>query len=241
MAADSNVITLVLVVVGGAALFGLLRRIDRRLNVFTRGTVGFMAFALVTFTAISVFVMLHDVKLEEQHARAVARRRAVQGAVLGWMNGGEDAVSAEFRSTFAEDLSDIEMDVARGIREETGKECSFGDLELIALDVDRRPRIDRFRSALKWQAHHHWNYEAVFRDGASGELHRVRGKIYSTDPHEGGFVITGVDGGLVERGSNHDRYCMAAIRRAAVYRSPTFDHEALESRVAGRSSARKAW
>lgn len=232
-ASGINIFALILVVTGGLAAFALLRFLHKKLHVFTRGTVSFMVLALVGFTIISVLTMLHDVKLDEERARGFARRRAVHGALLGWLGDEEGAASREFRANFSEDIEDIEKQISRDVKSVVKKSCcpEFDDLHLVALDVDWRPTTAYVNSAINWQRRHCWDYEAVFHDEDSGDLHRIRGKVITTDPKNDGFVITGVQGKLAKPDRNHFRRCLRLIDGARVFREASYNSSGLEAKV----------
>lgn len=212
-------IALLGLIIGGLVLFGLLRFLNRRLRIFTRGTVTFMVVSLVAFTVISVLSMLHDIQLDEDRAREFARRRVVHGAALGWLGGRVTPASRQFEDDFEEDIDDLEDEILEEIREIRGC-CSadFDDLELVALDIDWRPSRDYVGSALHRQRRHSWDYDAVMHDSCRDEYHRIKGRIYTSNPRGEGFVISGVKADLVDRGRSHHRICERLMSIANVFR-----------------------
>ena len=116
-----------LVVVSGLVLFVVLRFLQKRLRIFTRGTIAFMTFVAVVFTLVDLVNLAQEVKFRDHHLRQAAVERLV----------GETAhrvlVPEELTARVKHDGPGLERDIVR-VREQLAE--SIEDLDLCC-DADR--------------------------------------------------------------------------------------------------------
>ncbi len=213
-------------ILGGALValllfFLVLPYLQRRLRIFSRGTIAFMISALMAFTVVDGIIHLNEIRNSESRLRERARFSTVSSLLQSYFNGGPEAAIEQVpyglhRDALAESLRVFESDIVEELLDRNSPAESTRDLRLVSLDVGRE--LVR-RTRLLNPAHYRgngqdWGFLAVIDDGES--LIEVEGLVRLSLDGEAVSVMD-LRGKLGKSHDRHDRAPARLFQRARAY------------------------
>ncbi|MFT7619428.1 MAG: hypothetical protein ACI97A_003082 [Planctomycetota bacterium] len=219
-ATGENFFEMGLAVVGAFLGVLILRAINRKVNVFTRGTVSFMLTALIIFTAVDTVAIMNGIRNNQTTARSLADHHTVTSIVCSWIDQGADLAAHQVsgdlnQETLISDLRAAEEDIAIELERKNARGETMGDLKLVALSVDRYGRIDGMSRHSR-----RFDFKALVDDGAS--YHRVEGRVSIRHRGENGISIVNFKSGIDKAFNDSPRLVANAYSGADSYRSDNY-------------------
>ena len=187
------------------ALFVLLLPfLQRRLRIFSRGTVAFIVSALMIFTVVDGINVLNGIRNSESRIRREARENAVTNLYRTWIQEGSAAALAQLPSGVVETSVDaVQLQAFEAtIEGELGRLGSpakrFNDLKLVSIEVQRTGMWGN------WGDYEHWNVEILVDDGA--RFHILAGDVRVLKHEHATVRIDDIDAYLRSSMSHDDNY-----------------------------------
>lgn len=205
---------------------GLLFLLNRRLRIFTRGTVAFMISALMIFTVIDGLDYLNDIKLNENHLREAARQRTVSSLLQTFLTSGPDAAGDQapigsYQEALVAQLKALEAELDRALVETKSPARSLRELKLVALDVGRNLVPNRRRFAPShYVSGDDWGYAALLDDGVNFIL--IQGFARLAGSRSRAVEIRDVDGRLEQTYGRTDLRAISQFNRQQVFKNADY-------------------
>ena len=198
-----------------AAMAIVLSLLNRRLRLFTRNTVLFMAVTLTAWTAISFLLYKHDIKIQEQWRARELRQRPAAGFLKNWLGQGRDVAVASLgldsvmAGAVKDELGRIEARLEAEMVKAGREGARFGDLKVVAIDLDHSPSTP-FLASYRGNGNESWGYTIILDDGSA--FWNLKGTIESfavaqdaTLDGSHAFVLQGISGEVFKVTSPLDR------------------------------------
>jgi hypothetical protein len=219
-----------LILLGGLMIFFFLRFLHRRLRLFTRGTIAFMTFVLVTFTVIDLVVLAQEIR--DQH------HRIKEDSIRGYVGTVAHCVldTEEMALPVKQGNPGVEREVARiraKLFEEIDELDRCGDAEDYVLACyDVRRASSTFRRLAGRHLNQRWEVDAVLvhpgQTQSLGRGHKAfkdpilcQLTIHTLVDDEGDAQIAAIDAETVTRKSRHTT--PAFVWRSSDWTNPKMD------------------
>ncbi len=210
----------VLFFAGAFVLVLVLRAINKKLHVFSKGTVSFILAVLIIFTTVDAIQILNGIKISEKDSRSLAASQTIGSIVYTWLNQGAEMAAhqvsrQEDRGYVLEQLKNIEASVVTELEDKNAAAGTLADLQLVSLNVDRYgyPRNP-------WTNDKSYGFTALLDDGE--KFHEFTGDV-SVDSHSSSKIsITTIKGELHRTVSKESGVAAAAYRNANAYKSDAY-------------------
>ncbi|HGY92059.1 MAG TPA: hypothetical protein ENK43_12890 [Planctomycetes bacterium] len=231
-----------LVVAGGIVAFWVLRFLQRRLRLFTRGTVTFMIVTLMVTTALSTFDYLHQIRRREEKLAIEMRQRAAATFLTSWIQGDRDGalmspfVDEATRSHLTGKVSAIEDGMADFLQSVGSPAKTMRELELVAIDMDSYPSVHWL--SLGNPHRERWKFSVLFYDGDRYIL--LDGHIETQPPSEDlaikdATTVEDIDGKILDGKKVPTSIVAKCWRWGRLYQSPAHHYDYAAHRLARRS------
>lgn len=169
-ATGEDVIGIGLALVG--AFFGvlILRALNRKFQIFSRGTVSFMLTVLIIFTAVDTVAIMNSIRNNQSTVRSLADHHTVTSIVQAWIDEGAKLAAHQIdgesnQLTLLADFEAAEEEIESTLDRKNAHAESLDGLKLVSLSVDRyghmeigsrRSRRFTFRALLDDGRDYHW-------------------------------------------------------------------------------------
>ncbi len=219
----------------GAALIGaillvfLLKGLNRRLHIFTKGTVSFILFVLIVFTTVDTISILNGVRNSQNSAKSAAGLETTTSFVLAWLNSGRQIATHQLssegdRAYLLEKLNEIEDNVTVSLERLNSRSEKMADLKLVALHVNPRSRFDGPRFDRK-----RYEYTALLDDGNS--FHRLQGRVSIKESRNNKINIASITGNLSRNFPAAKRQVASIYEAAESFQSPDYQCDSTKRRL----------
>ncbi len=231
-----------LAVAGGIVAFWVLRFLQRRLRLFTRGTVTFMIVTLMVTTALSTFDYLHQIRRREEKLAIEMRQRAAATFLTSWIEGDRDQalmspfVDGATRSRLTDKVSVVEDDVGKFLQSVDSSAKTMGELELVAIDMDSYPSVHWL--SMRNPRRERWKFSVLFYDGSRYIL--LDGHIETQPPSEDLAVkdattVEDIDAQILDGNQVPTSVVAKCWRWGRLYKSPAHHYDYAAHRLMRRS------
>ncbi len=231
-----------LAVAAGISVFWILRFLQRRLRLFTRGTVTFMIVTLMVTTALSTFDYLHQIRRREEKLAIEMRQRAAATFLTSWIQGDRDQalmspfVDSTTRARLTEKVNAVEGEVAEFLRSVDSQAETLDDLELVAIDMDSYPSVHWL--SLRNPHRERWKFSVLFHDGNRYIL--VNGHIETQPPSEDlalkdATTVEDIDAEILDGNRVPTSVVAKCWRWGRLYQSPEHHYDYAAHRLTRRS------
>jgi hypothetical protein len=202
--------------------------LQKKLKIFSRGTIAFMVLSLMIFTAVDIVSIMNEIRNTEHHIRTKARRNTVNSLIHAWVKDGPEAAANQLseindRNQVLDRLKALSKKINEDLADRNSSAENLQGTELVAISIKRSNFLRNFVSQTGY------SYEALLDDGQN--YHHLKGRVYVENEGMRSIVVADMDGALSRFKERDDRSHYNLFNQSVAYRNASYRRLSGEKRL----------